>query len=128
MVITRYSFHHFIDPEMVLKEMKRVCKKDGKIMVVDVAIPSEKRDAYDHLEKLRDPSHTSACTLEELLNIADKLKLINIKTKWYKLEAELEKQIKSSFPNPGDDEKIRQLVKEDVGINNLGIDAHLIDE
>jgi ubiquinone/menaquinone biosynthesis C-methylase UbiE len=128
MVITRYSFHHFTEPEMVLKEMKRVCKKDGKIMVVDVAIPPEKRDTYDHLEKLRDPSHTSACTLEELLKIADKLKLTNIKTKWYNLEAELEKQIKSSFPNPGDDEKIRQLVREDIGINNLGINAHIIDE
>jgi len=61
------------------------------------------------------------------LNIADKLELTNIKTKWYQLEAELEKQIKASFPNPGDDEKIRQLVMEDIGINNLGINAHLID-
>jgi ubiquinone/menaquinone biosynthesis C-methylase UbiE len=127
MVITRYSFHHFVEPEMVFKEMKRVCKKDGKIMVVDVAIQPGKREAYDHLEKLRDPSHTRACTLDELLNIADKLELTNIKTKWYQLEAELEKQIKASFPNPGDDEKIRQLVMEDIGINNLGINAHLID-
>ncbi len=127
MVITRYSFHHFIEPEMVFKEMKRVCKKGGKIMVVDVAIPPEKRNAYDHLEKLRDPSHTHACTLEELLDIADKLELTNIKTQWYKLEAELEKQIKASFPNPGDDKKIRKLVTEDIGRDNLGINAHLID-
>lgn len=27
MVITRYSFHHFVDPLSVLKEMNRVCKK-----------------------------------------------------------------------------------------------------
>jgi len=45
MVITRYSFHHFVEPEMVFKEMKRVCKKDGKIMVVDVAIQPGKREA-----------------------------------------------------------------------------------
>ena len=128
MVITRYSFHHFIEPESVFNEMKRVCKKDGTIMVVDVAIPPEKRHAYDHLEKLRDPSHTHACTLEEMLNIANKLGLTQIKTQWYKLEAELEKQIKASFPDPGDDEKIRQIVKEDIGKDNLGIGAHLIDD
>ena len=36
--------------------MKCVCKKDGTIMVVDVAIPPEKRDPYNHLEKLKDPT------------------------------------------------------------------------
>ena len=50
-----------------------------------------------------------------------------LKTQWYKLEAELEKQIKASFPNPGDDKKIRKLVTEDIGRDNLGINAHLID-
>jgi len=52
-VITRYSFHHFLDPLAVFKEMTRVCKKCGTIMVVDVAIPAEKRDAFNHVEKLR---------------------------------------------------------------------------
>jgi len=41
MIITRYSFHHFIQPEMFFKEMKRVCKKDG-IIIVDVTIPLKK--------------------------------------------------------------------------------------
>ena len=73
-------------------EMKRVCKKGGTLMVVDVAVPPEKRDAYDHLEKLRDPSHTSACTLQEMLDMAKELNLTDIKTQWYNLEMELEKQ------------------------------------
>jgi hypothetical protein len=67
-------------------------------------------------------------TLGELLKIANKLELTEIKTKWYKLEAELEKQIIASFPNPGDNEKIRQLVMGDIGRDNLGINAHLIDD
>jgi predicted nucleotidyltransferase len=63
-----------------------------------------------------------------MLDIANKLEITNIKTQWYTLEEELEKQIKVSFPNPGDDKKIRQLVREDIGKNNLGISAHLIDD
>lgn len=128
MVITRYSFHHLVDPQIVFKEMKRVCKKGGTIMVVDVAITPEKRVAYDYLEKLRDPSHTQACTIEEMLDIANKLELTHIKTQWYNLEAELEKQIKASFPHPGDDERIRKLVNEDIGKDNLGINAHLVND
>lgn len=128
MVITRYSFHHFVDPANVLSEMKRVCKKGGTLMIVDVAVPPEKRDAYNHLEKLRDPSHTSAYTLQEMFDMAKELKLTDIKTEWYKVEMELEDQLEASFPNPGDDEKIRELVKADIGKDALGIDAHMVGD
>ncbi len=35
-VVTRYSFHHIIEPKKVLEEMKRVCVSGGKIMIIDV--------------------------------------------------------------------------------------------
>lgn len=125
-VLTRYSFHHFLNPKAVLAEMWRVCRTGGTIMVVDVALPPEKRDAYNRVEKLRDPSHTSALTPEELLEHAGSLKLKDIKMQWYKVEMELEAQIRASFPNPGDDEKIRELVRGDLGKDNLGVAAHWI--
>jgi len=93
-------------------------------MVVDVALPPEKRDAYNHVEKLRDPSHTSALTPDELLGMASILKLKDIRTQWYKVDMELEAQIKASFPNPGDDEKLRERFRSDIGKDNLGVGAH----
>lgn len=126
MVITRYSFHHFLDPFQVFAEMHRVCKQDGVLMVVDVAIPPQKRGAYDHLEKLRDPSHTSACTPEELLGMAERLKLARVTTHWYRLEMELERQLAASFPRPGDDETIRALMRNDIGQDGLGMGAHWV--
>lgn len=126
MVITRYSFHHFLDPFQVFAEMHRVCKKGGVLVVVDVAIPSEKRGAYDHLEKLRDPSHTSACTPEELLGMAERLKLAHATTHWYRLEMELERQLAASFPRPGDDERIRAVLRNDIGQDRLGVGAHWV--
>lgn len=125
-VLTRYSFHHFLDPRRVLAEMRRVCKTGGTIMVVDVALPLEKRDAYDHVEKLRDPSHTSALTPDELLKLANSLKLKDIRTQWYKVEMELEAQIRASFPNSGDDEKIRGTFRGDIGKDALGVGAHWV--
>ena len=125
-VLTRYSFHHFLDPRGVLAEMRRVCKTGGTIMVVDVALPTEKRDAYNQVEKLRDPSHTSALTPDELLKLANSLKLKDIKTQWYKVEMELEAQIRASFPNPGDDENIRETFRGDIGRDSLGVAAHWV--
>src|SRR6185436_4102324 len=36
LVVTLYSFHHLIEPKQVLEEMKRVCKSNGKIFIIDV--------------------------------------------------------------------------------------------
>ena len=46
-VLTRYSFHHFLNPATVLAEMLRVCKPGGKVMVIDVVQPPEKVETYD---------------------------------------------------------------------------------
>jgi len=35
LVVTRASFHHFPEPEQVLKEMVRVLKDDGRILISD---------------------------------------------------------------------------------------------
>ena len=123
-VLTRYSFHHFLDSEAVLSEMIRVCTPGGKVLVADPVLPDEKVVAYNHVEKLRDPSHTSALTFgyfEEMLNRSG---LINIQRGSYKVEMALEKQLEASFPNPGDDEKIREIFRDDIGSDKLGVGAY----
>lgn len=123
-VVSRYSFHHFIDPQAVFGEMVRVCRPDGTVLVADIAMPPEKRRAFDRVEKLRDPSHTSHLTPAEFLQMAEELKLREVKTKFVKSERHLETHLKASFPNPGDDEKIRRIFREDVGKDELGLEAH----
>ena len=128
MVFTRYSFHHFLDPKAVLAEMVRVCEPGGKVAVVDVFTTTpEQAAAYDQVEKLRDPSHTRALLLDELTGLFRDAGLSDIKTEFYKLEVELEKILASSFPNPGDADKIRQIFSEDLGVNRLGVGAHRKD-
>ena len=113
-VLTRFSFHHFLKPKNVLREMVRVAKPRGKIGIIDVFTKSPIHSKMHNLmEKLRDDSHVKALSVEELNNLAENAGLKNIETKFYKLEIELEQQLSASFPNPGNGDKIRQLVAND---------------
>jgi ubiquinone/menaquinone biosynthesis C-methylase UbiE len=123
-VLTRYSFHHFLHPAAVLAEMVRVCRAGGRVLVTDVVLPPEKADAYNHMERLRDPSHTRALTYPEMAEIIGASGLTNLQTGHYKVEMELEKQLSASFPHPGDADRIRRLFEADLGVDEIGVGAH----
>jgi purine nucleoside phosphorylase len=73
------------------------------------------------MEKLRDPSHTKALCSNEMAAIIGGSGLEGIKTERYKVNMELEAQLAASFPNPGDDEKLRQMFSSDIGQDLMGI-------
>ena len=123
LVITRYSFHHLLVPEKALSEMIRVCRPGGRVMVADVAVESAKAESYDHLEIMRDPSHTHALTKEEFVAMFQYSGLLDCRQSAYGVEIELEAQLRASFPKAGDETKIRDIIINDVGINSLGINA-----
>ncbi len=127
LVITRYSFHHLLEPQQTLAEMIRVCRPGGRVLVADVALLPEKVAAYDQLELLRDPSHTHALTTVEFSTLFLHSGLHDCRQAGYTVELDLEAQLQASFPQPGDEERIRQMVTEDIGINKLGIKARYQD-
>lgn len=66
LVITRLSLHHFTEPEKLFREMQRVLKIGGKLVIWDMESTSEDlRDVDDEIEKMRDPSHTRILSKEE---------------------------------------------------------------
>lgn len=123
LVLTRYSFHHLLDPQQTLAEMIRVCRPGGRVLVADVALLPKKVAAYDQLEIMRDPSHTHALTTVGFSTLFLHSGLHDCRQASYTVELELEAQLRASFPLPGDEERIRQMVTEDIGINKLGINA-----
>ena len=128
LVFTRYSFHHFLDPKAVLAEMVRVCSPGGRVAVVDVFTSSpEQAEAFNRMEKLRDPSHVRALSLEELTGLFGEASLQNVRRQFYKHEFGLEPVLKGSFPNPGDAERIRRLFEDDLGLDRLGLGVHRRD-
>jgi ubiquinone/menaquinone biosynthesis C-methylase UbiE len=124
-VITRYSFHHFLEPQAVLAEMVRVCQPAGKVAVVDVFTSTpEQAEAFNRMDKLRDPSHVRALLLAELTGMFHDAGLTQMRTAFYKLDVELEKLLAATCTKPDDADKVRSIFEDDLGVNRLGVGAN----
>lgn len=123
--MTRYSLRHLLEPAKAVKEMKRICGENGKVLIIDVTADPDKVDAYNRVEKMRDPSHAGALTKMQLENIIRNAGLAIHKTARHDLEVELKSILHASILNPGDVERVRQMFEEDVTQNNLGMRSHL---
>lgn len=121
-VITRYSFHHFTEPERAFSEMLRVCQPGGRVTVCDVFTSSaEQAELYDRMEKYRDPSHTHALQLDRLEAMFAPLS--DVRREFYKYPVSVDTLLSRSFPEPGGADAFRRMVERDVGINRIGVDA-----
>jgi len=127
LVVTRYSYHHLVDPDRALAEMIRVCRPGGHVLVADVEVEARHAEAYDRLEIMRDPSHTHALTHEEFGALFKSSGLVECRRSAYGVDIELEAQLAASFPNPGDKEKLREMVTRDIGVDSFGIKARNVD-
>ena len=122
-VVTRFSFHHYMDPQAALREMKRVARSGGTILVADVAPRREAQDRFNHWEILRDPSHTRALTLAEMKSLGEGAGLEPRRQENFSFVMELEDLLAGSFPKAGDGDRIRGLFEEDIaaGRDSLGV-------
>jgi ubiquinone/menaquinone biosynthesis C-methylase UbiE len=120
-VTARYAFHHFLDPLAVLREMRRVCKPMGRIVVADSAPAAEKAAAFNEMEVLRDPSHVRAMPPEELRALFASAGLPEPRVEMYSMEAELEGLLQRSFPDSGNAERIRKMFEDSLTDDGLGM-------
>jgi SAM-dependent methyltransferase len=123
LVTSRFAFHHLLDPAGALREMARVCRPGGRVMLIDAAPPAEKADAFNLMEKLRDPSHARAMPLAELTGLFAGAGRPAPRTSFYRLEAEVEGLLQRSFPDPGNDAKIREMFRASLDDDRLGVGA-----
>lgn len=118
-VSARFAFHHFLDPLAVLKEMRRVRRQGGRVVVADSAPAAGKADAFNAVERLRDPSHVRAMAVEELRELFASVGLAEPKVETYRLEGELEDLLRRSFPNEGDADRIRRIFADSIADDAL---------
>jgi ubiquinone/menaquinone biosynthesis C-methylase UbiE len=71
LVSCQHAFHHITKPDPVLQEMIRVTKPEGRLLILDPLAPESdaKFELYNHIERLRDPSHTSSLRLTSFLSM-----------------------------------------------------------
>jgi ubiquinone/menaquinone biosynthesis C-methylase UbiE len=69
-VLCRSALHHFRSPEATIREMSRVCRSGGRVVVSDMVAPSaEERAAFDDLHRHLDPSHMGVLLSEEIVTL-----------------------------------------------------------
>ena len=124
-VTSRFAFHHFLDPLAVLREMTRVATPGGRVVVVDSTPEARRADAFNRMERLRDPSHVRSLPVDEHRELYAAVGLPEPRVTSYRLEGELEALIGRSFPRPGDDEKIREIFRAALADDALDIQPRL---
>ncbi|HEX4019869.1 MAG TPA: class I SAM-dependent methyltransferase [Acidobacteriaceae bacterium] len=122
-VTCRFAFHHFPQPLSVLQEMRRVCQPGGRIVVADSSPAAARADAFNAMERLRDPSHTRALPIAELSTLFQQVGLPAPHVETYRLSGELEDLLARSFPNPGDADRIRQIFENSLIDDTLDMAA-----
>ena len=122
-VLSRFSFHHFLAYKSVFEEMVRVCRPGGVVIAVDVLLPDGKRKAYDEMELLRDPSHTGVLTPEIFGELYQNSLLTNLQTARYEMNIELGIQLNASCMTDENRRKFCDLIFGDVNRNDLGINV-----
>jgi ubiquinone/menaquinone biosynthesis C-methylase UbiE len=124
-VVTKATFHHLADPAAVLAQMIRACAAGGRIAVSDLTPDPAKVEAFDRIEKLRDPSHVHALPAEDLRSLGRTAGLHELAFWQTSAVVPLEAVLATSFPAPGDLERVRALYRQDAasGENRFGMGA-----
>lgn len=124
-VTSRYAFHHLEKPQAVMAEMARVAAPDGRLALVDVvASPDPGRaDAFNAMERLRDPSHVRAMPLEELRALFVGAGLGVIETLLYRLDFDVDALVQGSFPAGGDRAGLMKIFRESIATDALGMNT-----
>ena len=72
-VVCRFAIHHFQEPSVQMKEMIRCLRPGGRVVFADMVADPDPAIAatQNHLEWLRDPSHTRMLTAEQIAGWLD---------------------------------------------------------
>src|SRR5712692_142809 len=66
LAVCTYSFHHFLDPARVARELRRVVRPGGRVGLVDMVVPEGADPEWNNrIERARDSSHARTLTASE---------------------------------------------------------------
>lgn len=128
-VVSRFAFHHLLDPRTVLREMARVCVPGGTVVLADLfgSADPEKAAAFHAMEILRDPSHVRSLPLAELQALFVDAGLPEPAVELGRNKIEVEGLLERSFPAPGDADKIRAMFEASIDGDRLGMRTYRKD-
>jgi ubiquinone/menaquinone biosynthesis C-methylase UbiE len=130
-VVCRFALHHFVNPQIQIDEMVRVCRPHGKVGIIDLVSPENEAQAanYNRLERLRDPSHTRALTATELNNLLREAGLTGISSESRRIQVNVQRWLDLTDPDPETRQVIlEELSREIQGSGSTGMDPFMQDQ
>ena len=109
---------------------RAVATRPGRVVVADVAASDDpaRAEAFNRMERLRDPSHTRALTLAEWRRLFADAGLPAPRETYYDVRGELEGLLATSFPAPGDLPVIRKMFADSLADDGLGMKTRRKDD
>ncbi len=130
LVICGPSFHHLAGPRIVIREMARVARAGGRVVVEDI-IASEQsvRARYqDRLERLRDRSHPSYLRLSQMIAYFGEAGLDLRSIQVHDLPREFNEWLIGGRSTPAGIEHIRRLMVGAVESDLSGLRIRPVDD
>lgn len=121
--ICRHAFHHLTNTLSPFKEMKRVLKPNGKLVIIDMELSDkELRKIRDKIETLRDDSHVMTLTRKDLERLYDDNNVKIIKESCSKFNVSLDAWLALTQTTTENSSRIISLFENEV---NDGIKTDL---
>ena len=124
-VSCRAAFHHFAAPEQVLKEIVRVLKPKGEILIADILGNEDASKAahHDALEQLCDPTHVRCLSKTDFQILFGATGLDVTASRFGSMDYEVEQWLIHGGPNEVEKEEIRSRFKQSVVDDQTGLGA-----
>ena len=129
-VISRLAFHHFSSVEEPFKEMTRVLKPGGKLVMIDMIADDEAlRDEVDKIERMRDSSHVRDLSLTEMKNLYESNGLFFKTQEQTDIPVSLEAWMDLTKLSEETKTEIRIMMRDDMrGAGATGFDPYFIND
>jgi ubiquinone/menaquinone biosynthesis C-methylase UbiE len=117
LIISRLAIHHFEKPILPLREMVRVCKPGHTIGIIDLLSPEDERIAkvYNHLERLRDPSHVTALSKSQMEKLLGQAEITLKKIETHDVEVDFQKWVQMTGTKPETAGLVQNELMKDIG-------------
>jgi ubiquinone/menaquinone biosynthesis C-methylase UbiE len=112
-VVCRNSLHHVSDASAAIREMARVLRPRGRLVVEDMRAPDDeaKRACHETLESLRDVSHARTLTRGDLRSMAAAAGLADFEELPITLNIDFDEWIDRAYPPPDRREQARLMLE-----------------
>jgi ubiquinone/menaquinone biosynthesis C-methylase UbiE len=129
LVSCRAAFHHFPDPEVVLREMIRVARPGARMLIADMSTSENatKASLHNEVERLCDPTHTRALAPSEFERLFASLGVTVVFQGRSEVEYDMEEWMSHGGPSPETAAEIRHRMRDSMDGDLTGLGVRELD-